>query len=138
MEEGDVNEDQLESLMVNVSSYCFKHRLSVDKFIDMIYEIYKLVDTLNIRVDKLPEYIKQGYEIVEQNRREIEDLKREKLRVVQDLKITLNDLEEYKRVKPLIERNKELQKELEKMKAITEYNKKLEKELQETKKDNDA
>jgi hypothetical protein len=39
-----------------------------------------------------------------------------------DPKITIKDLEEYKRDKPLIERNKELQKELEKMKLITEYN----------------
>ncbi|HEY9385489.1 MAG TPA: hypothetical protein VIP70_00480 [Nitrososphaeraceae archaeon] len=137
MEENDINEDQLESLMEDVGGYCFKHGLSVDKFIDMIHLTYNLADTLNIRVDKLSEYIKEGNERVEQNQREIEDLKREKERAKEDVKISLKDLEEYKKDKPLIERNKELQKELEKMKAITEYNKKLEWELQETRKQKD-
>jgi hypothetical protein len=48
-----MNEDQLESLMVDVCNYGSKHRLSLDKLIDMIHLTYKLADTLNIRVDKL-------------------------------------------------------------------------------------
>jgi hypothetical protein len=71
-------------------------------------------------VDELPNHIIQQEIELEQVEREIEDVNMKKGIVLQKYNITMDDLEEFKRDKPLIDHINQLEKELERAKKEKE------------------
>jgi transcriptional regulator with XRE-family HTH domain len=110
LDEMGLNEDQIESLIENINTYCFKHGLTIEEFVNIINKVSALSENLGMPVDQLPNHITQEELELEKLRGEIEDIKMKKLQVLQHYNVTMNDLEEYRRNKPLIDYVKKLEK----------------------------
>ena len=115
-----LNEDQIESLIENINIHCFKSGLTGEEFINTINNIVVLSQKLRMPVDELPNHIIQQEIELEQVEREIEDVNMKKGIVLQKYNITMDDLEEFKRDKPLIDHINQLEKELERAKKEKE------------------
>jgi hypothetical protein len=120
MDDMGLNEDQIESLIENINIHCFKRGLTGEEFINIINKIVVLSQKLRMSVDELPNYIIQQELELEQVKGEIEDVNMKKDLVLQKYDITMDDLEEFKKNKPLIDRIKQLENELERAKKEKE------------------
>jgi hypothetical protein len=120
MDDMGLNEDQIESLIENINIHCFKRGLTGEEFINIINKIVVLSQKLRMSVDELPNYIIQQELELEQVKGEIEDVNMKKDLVLQKYDITMVDLEEFKKNKPLIDRIKQLENELERAKKEKE------------------
>src|SRR5215212_5152959 len=107
-----INEDQIESLIEYINIHCFKRGLTGEEFINIINKIVVLSQKHEMSVDELPNHIIQQELELEQVQREIKDVNMKKDLVLQKYDITMDDLEEFKRNKPLIDRIKQLENEL--------------------------
>jgi hypothetical protein len=76
MEENDIREDQLESLILDFNTYCLRHNLTFDKVFESGYEALNLAYKFGISVEKIPEYINQGKKMIDR----LEDQRQEILR----------------------------------------------------------
>jgi transcriptional regulator with XRE-family HTH domain len=115
-----LNEDQIESLIENINIHCFKRGLTGEEFINTINKTVVLSQKLRMPVDELPNHIIQLELELEQVEREIEDVNMKEDLVLQKYGITMVDLEEFKRDKPLIDRIKQLEMELEREEKVKE------------------
>jgi hypothetical protein len=76
MEDNDIREDQLESLILDFNTYCLRHNLTFDKVFESGYEALNLAYKFGISVEKIPEYINQGKKMIDR----LEDQRQEILR----------------------------------------------------------
>jgi transcriptional regulator with XRE-family HTH domain len=121
LDEMGLNEDQIESLIENINTYCFKLGLTFEEFINIIDRISTLSKKLGMSVEQLPNHITQGKFELEKVKRETEDAKVKQLQVLQHYMVTMDDLEEYRRNKPLIDRIKQLESQIENIKGERDY-----------------
>ena len=115
LEQMDLNEDQIESLIETINIHCFKRGLSAEEFANIINKVVALSQILGIPVDQLPHYIRQGKLEMQKVKRKIEDAKVKELQVLQHYNVTMDDLEEYRRNKPLVDRIRQLEQEIDDM-----------------------
>jgi hypothetical protein len=66
MEDNDIREDQLESLILDFNTYCLKHNLPFDKVFESGYEALDLAYKFGIPAEKIPEFIIQGKKTIEE------------------------------------------------------------------------
>jgi peptidoglycan hydrolase CwlO-like protein len=111
----DLNEDQIESLIETINIHCFKRGLSAEEFVNIINKVVALSQILGIPVDQLPHYIRQGKLEMQKVKEETEDAKVKQLQVLRHYNVTMNDLEEYRRNKPLVDRIRQLEQEIDDM-----------------------
>jgi transcriptional regulator with XRE-family HTH domain len=121
LDEMGLNEEQIESLIENINTYCFKRGLTDEELINIIERISTLSQNLGMPVDQLPNHITQGKLELEKVKRETEDAKLKQLQVLQHYNVTMDDLEEYRRNKPLIDRIKQLESQKENIKRERDY-----------------
>jgi hypothetical protein len=107
LEEKGLNEEQIESLIVDMDVHCFKCGLTLEKFVKMINNVSTYSDNLGIPVDHLPRYIIDGENELKKLKDELEDIKMKKHLLLQD----------YDSSKTLIENYKALQRELVRVKG---------------------
>jgi transcriptional regulator with XRE-family HTH domain len=105
----DLSEDQVESLIENINIHCFKRGLKAEEFINIVNKSVALSQKLGMPVDQLPNYIIQKELELEDLKGEIEDVKLKREIVLKNYDITMNDIEEYRRNKPLIDRIRRLE-----------------------------
>ena len=72
-------------------------------FLNIVNNVCALLDNLGMPLDRLPNHIMQQQLELEQVRGEIENAKLKEHQVLQHYNVTMNDLEEYRRNKPLVE-----------------------------------
>jgi chromosome segregation ATPase len=108
-----INEDQIETLIENINIHCFKRGLSAEKFVNTINKVSALSENIGMPLDQLPNYIIQQKSELVKLRDETEGAKLKQLQVLQHYNVTMNDLDEYRRDKPLIDHIKKLEKKLE-------------------------
>jgi predicted nucleotidyltransferase len=109
-----LNEDQIESFIENVIIYCFKRGLTAEKFLNVVNKVRALSDNLEMPLDQLPNHIMQQQLELEQVKGETEDAKLKQFQALQRYNVTMDVLEEYRRNKPLSDRIKQLENQLEK------------------------
>jgi hypothetical protein len=107
LEEKGLNEEQIESLIVDMDVHCFKCGLTLEEFVNMIDNVSTYSDNLGIPVDHLPRYIIDGENELKKLKGELEDIKMEKHLLLQD----------YDSSKTLIENYQALQRELVRVKG---------------------
>jgi hypothetical protein len=101
-------EEKVELLIEHVNTYCFKRGTAEKEFVSKIVEICKMLDSLGFSIDDLPVYIVQKKIQLEALDEEISE-RQEKIRqIVDEYNTTKNDLEEYRRNRPLRESVKRL------------------------------
>jgi hypothetical protein len=113
MDEMGINEDQIETLIENVNIHCFKRGLSAEEFVNTINKVSALSDRLEMPLDQLPNYITQQELELVKLRDETEGAKTKQRQVLQHYNVTMNELQEFRRDKPLIDHIKKLEKKLE-------------------------
>jgi chromosome segregation ATPase len=104
MEENDIKEDQIESIIQDIATCCLKHKIPYDTLIHAGREALFLEQKYSVPIEKIPEYITQGKEIIdrlEDQRQEIL-VKKELAREERDT--IVDELEKYGKDIPLIKR----------------------------------
>jgi transcriptional regulator with XRE-family HTH domain len=105
-----VNEDQIDSLIDNANTHCFKRGLTAEEYFNNVDKVCALSENLEMPLDELPSYIIQQQLELEKVEKETEDAKLKQRQVLQNYDVTMDVLEEYRRNKPLIDRIKQLEK----------------------------
>ena len=113
MDNMGLNEDQIDSLIENINTHCYKRGLTAEEFVNTVNKVSALSENIGMPVDQLPNYITQQELELVKLREETEDVKLKQLQVLRSYNVTMDDLEEYKRDKPLIDHIKKLEKKLE-------------------------
>ncbi|HKG42019.1 MAG TPA: hypothetical protein VKA98_07770 [Nitrososphaeraceae archaeon] len=108
LDDMDLNEDQIESLIEISNIHCFKRGLSAEEFVNIINKAVALSQNLGIPVDQLANYILEQQLELQKLKGETEDAEVKQLQVLRDYNINMNDLEEYRRNKPLVDRIRQL------------------------------
>ena len=116
-----MSEDLVESFIENINIHCFKRKLTAEEFVDIIDKTIALSQKLGIPVDHLPHHITQRKLELEKVERKTEDAEIKLLQVLDHYNVTMNDLEEYKKNRPLINRIKQLEGQIEKTKRERDY-----------------
>jgi hypothetical protein len=101
-----VNEDQIDSLIDNANTHCFKRGLTAEEYFNNVDKVCALSENLEMPLDELPSYIIQQQLELEKVEKETEDAKLKQRQVLQNYDVTMDVLEEYRRNKPLIDRIK--------------------------------
>jgi transcriptional regulator with XRE-family HTH domain len=114
LDEMGLNEDQVETLIDNGNIHCFKHGLTGEKYFNIVDKVCALTDNLEMPLDELPNHIMQ--QELEKVERETKDAKLKQHQVLQRYDVNMNDLDEYRRNKPLVETIKSQQNKLERQK----------------------
>ena len=120
MEENDIREDQLESLVLDFNTYCLKHKLTFDKVFESGYEALNLAYKFGISVEKIPEFIIQGKKTIEELEGQRQELIGKKQEIQEKYSTILDLLEKYGKEKPLIDHIKALERELDEIKKSKE------------------
>jgi hypothetical protein len=116
-----LNEDQIDSLIDNGNIHCFKRGLTADEYFNNVDKVSALSDNLQMPLDQLPKHIIQQQLELQKVEEETEDAKVKQGEVLQHYNVTMNDLDEYRRNKPLVETIKSQQNEFEKAKRQINY-----------------
>jgi chromosome segregation ATPase len=116
-----INEDQIDSLIDNANTHCFKCGLTGEKYFNNVDKVCALSDNLGMPVDELPNYITQQELELEKVEREIEDAKTKQRQVLQRYDVTIDEVQEFIRNKPSIDHIKKLEKKLEEAEEENNY-----------------
>src|SRR5215208_774493 len=116
-----LNEDQVEAFIEKIIIYCFKHDLTGDEFLNIVNKLCALSDKFRMPLDDLLIYITQQELELEKVERETEEAELKQCQVLQYYNVTMDDLDEYKRNKPLVETIKSQHNKLEKAKRQIDY-----------------
>jgi transcriptional regulator with XRE-family HTH domain len=108
LDDMDLSEDQIESLIEICNIHCFKRGLTAEEFVNIINKAVALSQNLGMPVDQLANYILEQQLELQKLKGETEDAEVKQLQVLRDYNINMNDLEEYRRNKPLVDRIRQL------------------------------
>jgi transcriptional regulator with XRE-family HTH domain len=119
-----ISEDQIDSLIDNANTHCYKRGLTGEKYFNIVDKVCALTDNLEMPLDELPNHIMQQELELEKVERETKDAKVKQLQVLQRYNVNMNDLDEYRINKPLVETIKSQQNKQEKAERKINYLKK--------------
>src|SRR5215467_5713107 len=111
-----LEEEKVEDFVKQLEIHCFKRGLTPNTFMNLVANISSLSDSLGVPVEELPESIKSSKELLEDTNLTIKNRVLMLKRVNENYNVTMTDLEEYRRDRPLIETLKAKKLELEKAK----------------------
>ena len=119
-----ISEDQIDSLIDNANTHCYKRGLTGEKYFNIVDKVCALTDNLEMPLDELPNHIIRQELELEKVEKETEDAKLKQHQVLQHYNVTMDVLEEYIRNKPLVETIKSQQNKLDKAEKEIQYLKK--------------
>jgi type III secretory pathway component EscV len=108
-------EQKIESLIVALEVYCFKHNLSIKDFVDAVHQLRCTANDLGVPLERLPSHVKQLESDADRLTEEVEEKKLEKQEALEDYDVTLESLKEYMENRPLFEINEKLREQLDKV-----------------------
>jgi transcriptional regulator with XRE-family HTH domain len=120
LDEMGVSEDKIDSLIDNSNIHCFKRGLTADEYFNNVDKVCALSDNLEMPLDQLPSYIIRQQLELQKVEKETEDAKVKQRQVLQHYDVTMDELQEFRRDKPLIDHIRKLEKKLEE--AVEEKN----------------
>jgi hypothetical protein len=87
---------KLDYLIETINVHCFRCCIAVEQFVDSIQEISALLDSLEIPVNELPQFIAKEEEL-ETLKQVVRDTKSKTRKLLQSVDVTLDILVEYDR-----------------------------------------
>ena len=117
----NISEDKIDSLIDNGNIHCFKRGLTADEYFNIVDNVCALTDNLEMPLYELSNHIMQEELELEKVRGETKDAKLKEHQVLQHYNVNMNDLDEYRRNKPLVETIKSQQNKLEKANRQIDY-----------------
>lgn len=121
MNENGLNEDQLEIIISDFATYCFKNNLSYDEFIRAGLKALELADEFGIDVKLLSEYLTQAKTKLETSEQQRQEKLNQIINAQKELDTILAEIERYGGEKPLIEQIRSLEKEVKETRRSEEY-----------------
>jgi hypothetical protein len=121
MEDNGIREDQLESLVLDISTYCLRHNLTFDKVFESGYKALDLAYKFGIPAEKIPEFIIQGKKTIEELEEQRQELIEKKQILQEGYDTILAVLEKYGKEIPLIEHIQALERELDETKESKKH-----------------
>jgi hypothetical protein len=91
MDENSLSEDNMESAIIKLAVYCYRNGISQERFLIAIHQVITLSDHQNLRIDKIPEYIRSGITT-------IESLEIQRQEVIQKKQALVDPLDELNQV----------------------------------------
>jgi chromosome segregation ATPase len=116
MKDNEIDVNQLEPIISDFATYCFKDNLSFDDFVQSARECLNLTYKLRISVQQIPEFIVQGKKMIDKLEEERQDILGEMQRIREERDKIIDEIEEYREERQLIEQIKVLSRELDKNK----------------------
>ena len=106
--------EKLEDFARQLEIHCFKRGLIPDTFMNLVANISTLSDRLGVPVEELPESINSSKQLLDDTNIAIKNRSSILKRVNESYNVTITELEEYRRNRPLVETLKAKNLELEK------------------------
>jgi hypothetical protein len=117
LDQRGLDEDQIESLIVNSETHCFRHKIEPQQFFNNIDEICSYSNNAGRKLSDLPLLIKQQQNHLKQLNNQVKEAEIKTSQAFQYYDTTLQELEYYRKDKPLRDRIFQLEQEL---KTVTE------------------
>lgn len=121
LEERGLIEMQIDSLIEAIDVHCFRRGIAVEQFVDTIQEISALLDSLEIPVNELPQFIAKEKEQIEILKQVSRDTKSKKRKFLQSVDVTLDILVEYERDKGKLQNYEMMEKKVNDIQQLLNY-----------------
>jgi hypothetical protein len=121
LEERGLNEMQIDSLIEAIDVHCFRRGIAVEQFVDTIQEISALLDSLEIPVNELPQFIAKEKEEIEILKQVSRDTKSKTRKFLQSVDVTLDILVEYERDKGKLQNYEMMEKKVNDIQQLLNY-----------------
>jgi transcriptional regulator with XRE-family HTH domain len=115
--EKGITDDQVDSLIENVDEHCFKKKIRVEHFVRLVQEVAETLLKYDCSINALPELIAEKQTELFELEQTIESLKSSKLELLRENELTVKDINDYSRDKPLVETIKRLREEISDLKG---------------------
>ena len=117
LNERDLTDDQIDSLIENVDEHCFKRGISVQQFANLVQEVAETLLRFDCSINKLPELIAQKRGELVALQQEIVSLESYRLELLRENELIKKDIHEYSRDKPFLDTIKALSEEIRNLKG---------------------
>jgi transcriptional regulator with XRE-family HTH domain len=107
-----ITDDQIDSLIENVDEHCFKKKIRVEHFINLVQEVAETLLKYDCSINALPELIAEKQVELIELEQTIESLKSSKVELLNENELTEKEITDYSRDKPLVETIKGLREEI--------------------------
>jgi transcriptional regulator with XRE-family HTH domain len=106
-------EKKMESLIVTIEVFCFKHNLPLRQFFDLVYNLYLAAEEFDIPLESFPSHIEELKARIENLLEQIRYFESEKQIALKRSQTTERLLEEFNRSRPMFDENQKLKQKLE-------------------------
>jgi len=106
-------EKKMESFIVSIEVFCFKHNLPLRQFFDLVYNLYLAAEKLDIPLQSFPSYIEELKARIENLLQQIRYFESEKQIALERSQTTERSLEEFNRNRSMFDENQKLEQKLE-------------------------
>jgi uncharacterized protein related to proFAR isomerase len=121
LEERRLNEMKLDFLIETIDVHCFRCGIAVEQFVDTIQEISALLDSLEIPVNELPQFIAKEKEELETLKQVVRDTKSKTRKLLQSVDVTLDILVEYDIDKGKLQNYETMEKKVNDIQQLLNY-----------------
>jgi hypothetical protein len=112
-----ITDDQIDSLIENVDEHCFKKKIKVEHFVNLVQEVAETLLKYDCSINALPELIAEKQTELFELEQTISSLESSKLELLRENELTVKEINDYRRDKPLVETIKRLREEISDLKA---------------------
>jgi hypothetical protein len=115
-DENDIDrllEKKMESFIVSIEVFCFKHNLPLRQFFDLVYNLYLAAEKLDIPLESFPSHIEELKARIENLLQQIRYFESEKQIALERSQTTERLLEEFNMSRPMFDENQKLKQKLE-------------------------
>jgi len=106
-------EKKMESFIVSIEVFCFKHNLPLRQFFNLVYNLYLAAEEFDIPLESFPSYIEELKARIENLLEQIRYFESEKQNALERSQTTERLLEEFNRSRPMFDENQRLKQKLE-------------------------
>ena len=106
-------EKKMESFIVTIEVFCFKHNLPLRQFFDLVYNLYLAAEEFDIPLESFPSHIEELKARIENLLEQIRYFESEKQIALERSQTTERLLEEFNRSRPMFDENQKLKQKLE-------------------------
>ena len=109
--EKGVTDDQIDSLIETVDEHCFKRKIKVEHFVNLVQEVAETLLKYDCSINELPRLTAEKQVELIELEQTIGSLKSARLELLSENELTEKDINDYIRDKPLVETIKLLREE---------------------------
>jgi hypothetical protein len=112
LDELELPEENVEALLEEINTHCFRHNINNKQFVSKIEEISKMVNKLDISILNIPAFINQKTKQLTELDKEIAIKQRQIKQIIEEYGLTIQDLKDFRLNRPLINKIQELERTL--------------------------